>query len=161
MQTLKILKPLPIFLLKKKCVLRQQLEKANVGLDYRLPLSEESDLKIKVYGMKNILNFHASTYETLSEELDFFTEAAYTYDFGGINIITFGISGDYGVLDQSSIGSRNAATRSLFAQDIFDLLGSWIFTALPSFLPESLANSSAFLRAESTASSLAFDFVSS
>ncbi|MFH1074527.1 MAG: TonB-dependent receptor [Candidatus Firestonebacteria bacterium] len=107
----------------------QQIEKANLGFDYRLPLGEDADLKFKVYGMKNILNFHASTYETLSEERNFFTEAAYTYDFGGINIITLGISGDYGVLDQSSIGSRNAATRSLFAQDIFDLLGSWIFTA--------------------------------
>ncbi|OGF48698.1 MAG: hypothetical protein A2044_01860 [Candidatus Firestonebacteria bacterium GWA2_43_8] len=108
---------------------RQQTEKANLGVDYRLPLSEDSDLKFKVYGSKNILNFHATTYETLSEERDFFTEAAYTYDFGGINIITLGISGDYGVLDQNLIGTRNAATRSVFAQDIFDLLGSWIFTA--------------------------------
>ena len=108
---------------------RQQLEKSNVGIDYNLPLGDDSGLKFKIYGNKNILNFHASTYETLSEERDFYTEATYTYDFGGINVITLGISGDYGVLEQSSIGSHNAATRSFFAQDIFDLLGFWIFTA--------------------------------
>ncbi|OGF53498.1 MAG: hypothetical protein A2452_06750 [Candidatus Firestonebacteria bacterium RIFOXYC2_FULL_39_67] len=108
---------------------RQQSEKASLGLDYRLPLGENSDLKLKVSGMKNILNFHASTYETLSEERDFFTEAAYTYDFGGINSITLGVSGDYGVLEQNALGWHNAATKSLFAQDTLNLLSSWVFTS--------------------------------
>jgi len=108
---------------------RQQLEKAGFGLDYRLPLSEDSDLKVKLNGNKNILNFQQSTGETLSEERNFFSEATYTYDFGGINIITVGVSGNYTVLEQNLMGSHNANSKSFFAQDIFDLLGSWIFTA--------------------------------
>lgn len=108
---------------------RQQAEKTGFGLDYRLPLSEEGDLKVKVNGNKNILNFHQLLGETLSEERNFYTEATYTYDFGGINIITVGVSGSYSVLEQNLMDSHNANTKSVFAQDIFDLLGSWIFTA--------------------------------
>ncbi|OGF50769.1 MAG: hypothetical protein A2231_02805 [Candidatus Firestonebacteria bacterium RIFOXYA2_FULL_40_8] len=108
---------------------RQQQERMNVGLDYRAPLTEDSDLRIKINGSKNILNFFQPGMETLSEERNFFTEAAYTYDFGGINIFTVGISGNYNVNEQNWMGDHIANTNSLFAQDIIDLLGSWIFTA--------------------------------
>ncbi|MEI6845544.1 MAG: TonB-dependent receptor, partial [Candidatus Firestonebacteria bacterium] len=93
------------------------------------PLTEDSDLRVKINGSKNILNFTQPAGETLSEERNFFTEAAYTYDFGGINIITLGLSGNYCVNEQNLMGAHNATIKSLFAQDIFDLLGSWIFTA--------------------------------
>ncbi len=107
---------------------RQQLERTNFGLDYRLPLSEDSDIKVKLNGSKNILNIHQPASESLREERSFFTEASYTYDFGGINIITVGVSDNYGAVEQNIMGSHNANSKSLFAQDIFDLLGSWIFT---------------------------------
>ncbi|MCX5777091.1 MAG: TonB-dependent receptor [Candidatus Firestonebacteria bacterium] len=108
---------------------RQQLERSSVGFDYSLPLTEDSDLKLKINGNKNILNFYQPGVATLSEERNVFMETTYTYDFGGINIITAGVSGNYSVNEQNFMGDHNANSKAIFAQDIFDLLGSWIFTA--------------------------------
>lgn len=109
---------------------KQKEEKLYSSLNGVFAIGEESKLKINLYGSQNILNFYSPIDgETLRNEKNFDIETQYNCDFGGINVLTVGGRIRYDLLEQNKMGNKNATTKSLYAQDIFDMLGSWIFTA--------------------------------
>ncbi|MFH1823737.1 MAG: TonB-dependent receptor [Candidatus Firestonebacteria bacterium] len=107
---------------------KQKNEKLYSSLNFKIGLDDESVIKFNLYGARNILNFYSFT-DTLSDEKNLDFETQYSYDLGGINILTLGGRCRYDVLEQSALGNKNATIKSVYAQDTLDLLGSWIFTA--------------------------------
>jgi outer membrane cobalamin receptor len=106
----------------------QNKERLYGSLSTVIKPDDYTTLNLKVFADKSILNFSESIGETLSEQRNRNIEAQYIYDMGGINILTLGAKYDTVELEQSKIGSKNGNTKSVYLQDIVDLLGSWIIS---------------------------------
>jgi len=107
---------------------KQRTERIYSLIEDELNINEDMNLKFKLFGARNILNYYTSYGDTLGDEKNLDFETYYNYNLGGINTLVLGAKYRYDVLEQSDIGNKNATTKSIYLQDTLDLLGSWIFT---------------------------------
>ena len=106
---------------------RQEDLKYFGNLEASLALADDMNLKVNLYAASNNQNFYSAS-TTTSTEINYDLNAQYSYDLAGINVLTFGAKYRNNKLTQNLIGQKESITKSIFAQDVLDMLGNLIFT---------------------------------
>ena len=97
------------------------------NIETSLALTEDMNFKINLYAGSTNQNFYSAS-ATTSTEINYDLNAQYSYDLAGINVITLGARYRNNRLNQNLIGQKESTTKSIFAQDVLDMLGNMIFT---------------------------------
>ena len=92
-----------------------------------LALTDDMNFKVNLYAGSTSQNFFSAS-TTTSTEVNYDLNAQYSYDLAGLNVLTVGAKYRNNKLTQNLIGQKESTTKSVFAQDVLDMLGNFIFT---------------------------------